>query len=410
VGGDHASFGELQAKVGQKAEALASYRKAVEIELVRAMKEPYGGLYSLPYLPDSCAKAGLREECPGLLRPASDLARTIAADWTRVSALIAKLETQLAPGKTKNAAAMFAQLVAMAQAVFNEHKRVEALAAIGRAQTAAGMAREAQATFELAERAAQALGDQSLRYSIDSIKKHPDLNKPERARDAMRAIRDYWTQLRPLVNIAKAQAKAGSTAEAGATFAHALKAMQAVTDKYIQASGIADIAKAQAEVTHFVEALRTAVSAPDTRAGGGGDNTYDRWAAFKEIAEWQLKAGLATEAAATLDHALKVARTSGDNHNRASLLAGTSKLLVKAGLTRDAVVALDEAVQAMRSEKMGGLTRSVLTSIADGQTAAGLVREAAATIERIVQANVDESGGWSFPDTVFGQIAIALAK
>jgi tetratricopeptide (TPR) repeat protein len=195
-----------------------------------------------------------------------------------------------------------------------------------------------------------------------------------------------------LCDIAKAQARAGLTAKAVASFDEALRAAQAIVIANpplgSQDAAIADaltrIADAQREA-----GLSAAAQATLDRAALAAEATFGlaRARALARLAEVRTKAGDAAQD--IFARALLVARTLRDERQRPQALQAVATVQVDAGLRDDGARTFVEAVGFARLQ--GG---QILGSIADAQRRAGFIEEAAATFEEALKVTLsgDDKG------------------
>jgi tetratricopeptide (TPR) repeat protein len=189
-----------------------------------------------------------------------------------------------------------------------------------------------------------------------------------------------------LCDIAKAQARAGLTAKAVASFDEALRAAQAIMIPN-SALGSQDAAIADA-LTRIADAQREAglsgaAHATLDRAALAAEATFGlaRARALARLAEVRTKAGDAAQA--IFARALLVARTLRDERQRPQALQTVATAQVDAGLRDDGIRTLAEAVGFARLQG-----RQIQGSIADAQRRAGLIEEAAATFEDALTATL----------------------
>ncbi len=215
--------------------------------------------------------------------------------------------------------------------------------------------------------------------------------------------------VRLLCDIAKAQARAGLTAKAVASFDEALRAAQAITmvgptlqDEAV-AGALATVADAQREA-----GLEAAAQATLDRAATVVEAiTYDlnRAQALARLAEVRTKAGDAAQR--LFARALSIARALPDDSQRAQALQRIATAQADAGLRDEGARTFAEAVGLARvrdeqilsgnaDARIRALTEALLlgqdgpmlmlSRIADAQRCAGLINEAAATFEEALTA------------------------
>jgi hypothetical protein len=193
-----------------------------------------------------------------------------------------------------------------------------------------------------------------------------------------------------LCDIARAQARAGLTAKAVASFDEALQAAQAITmvDPALQgeviAGALATVADAQREA-----GLEAAVHATLDRAATVAEAiTYDlnRAQALARLAEVRTKAGGAAQG--LFARALLIARALPDDRQRAQALQRIAIAQANAGLRDDGARTFAEAIGLVR------LQDGQIVSIADAQRRAGLIEEAAATFEEVLTATISDNDKW----------------
>jgi tetratricopeptide (TPR) repeat protein len=266
---------------------------------------------------------------------------------------------------------------------------------------------------ELGEAAtiATALPDDEQRSMAVGIiaRAHAAAREIDEALALMPLINHQKARFLALVAIAKAQARAGLSAQSIASFDQALKIAQTFLprDRYLR-----ELAIAQAKAGQIAEALRVVQSIEGTMSTAGYTSTvngrnvdhYRRWALY-EIAYAQAKAGLLAEALQTArsielpgeilgsglgvvaeglaesghtDEALSAAEAM-DPNRRAHVLARIAKSLAAAGR-------LAEALQIGRNIGLPKDRADALVSIAAAQARAGLMGEASATTLQALQA------------------------
>jgi tetratricopeptide (TPR) repeat protein len=195
-----------------------------------------------------------------------------------------------------------------------------------------------------------------------------------------------------LCDIAKAQARAGLTDKAAASFDEALRAAQAIVvhDPALdsQDEAIADalvrIADAQREA-----GFSAAAHATLDRAALAADATFGlaRARALGRLAEVRTKAGDA--APDIFARALLIARALPDDRKRALALQIVATAQVDAGLRDDSARTFAEAIELARLQ--GGQILGSATQIAVAQRRAGLTEEAAATFEEALTATISDN-------------------
>ena len=211
--------------------------------------------------------------------------------------------------------------------------------------------------------------------------------------------------VRLLCDIAKAQARAGLTTKAVASFDEALRAAKAITmlTPALQGEAIADalatVADAQREA-----GLAVAAQATLDRAGTVVEaiaNDFNRPQALARLAEVRTKAGDAAQG--LFARALSIARALPDDRQRAQALQRIATAQAHAGLRDEGSRTFAEAVgfARLRDEQIlsgnadaGALLLGqdglmlMLSRIADAQHRAGLIKEAAATFEEALTATL----------------------
>jgi tetratricopeptide (TPR) repeat protein len=194
-----------------------------------------------------------------------------------------------------------------------------------------------------------------------------------------------------LCDIAKAQARAGLTAKAVASFDEALRAAQAIVVPSAlgsQDGAIADalvrIADAQREA-----GFNAAAGATLDRAALAAEATFglDRPRALARLAEVRTKAGDAAQD--IFARALSVARTLPDDWRRTGGLQAVATAQADAGLRDNAARTFAEAIGFARSQ--GGQTLGSATGIAVAQHRAGFIEEAAATFEEALTTIISDN-------------------
>jgi tetratricopeptide (TPR) repeat protein len=195
-----------------------------------------------------------------------------------------------------------------------------------------------------------------------------------------------------LCDIAKAQARAGLTAKAVASFDEALQAAQAIIT-YDPARGSQDeaIADALARVADAQReaGLSAAARASLNRAALAAEATFGlgRARALTRLAELRTKAGDAAQD--IFVRALSIARALPDDRRRALALQTVATAQADAGLRDDSARTFAEAIGLARVQN-----RSTLGGIAAAQRRAGLIEEAAATFEEALTATLSDNDKW----------------
>jgi tetratricopeptide (TPR) repeat protein len=207
------------------------------------------------------------------------------------------------------------------------------------------------------------------------------------------AVRENsFGNVRLLCDIAKAQARAGLTAKAVASFDEALRAVQAIMthdpaltnqDEAI-ADALAVVADAQREA-----GLSAAARANLNRVALVVEATFghDRARALARLAEVRAKAGDAAQD--TFARAIESARALPDDRQRVQALQTVATAQVDAGLRDDGARTFAEAIELARLRH--GLILGLPGGIADAQRRAGLIEESAATFEEALTTTISSN-------------------
>lgn len=204
------------------------------------------------------------------------------------------------------------------------------------------------------------------------------------------AVRENsFGNVRLLCDIAKAQARAGLTAKAVASFDEALRAVQAIMthdpalanqDEAI-ADALARVADAQREA-----GLSAAARANLNRVALAVEYTFghDRARALARLAEVRAKAGDAAQD--IFARAIESAHALSDDRQRVRALQTVATAQVDAGLRDDGARTFAEAIELARLQH--GLILWLPGGIADAQRRAGLIEESAATFEEALTTTI----------------------
>jgi tetratricopeptide (TPR) repeat protein len=231
--------------------------------------------------------------------------------------------------------------------------------------------------------------------------------------DLLPRITQQKSRFRALLEIGRAQAKAGLRAQSIASFDQALQAARSFVprDRYLSA-----LAKAQAAAGQIGEALNVTRFIEDTEATAGGrswtetdgkrlSDDFARRQALYEIARAQAKAGLVADALESarsteqlgwrilqglgvvaeglaevgrIDEALSAAEAVENRYRRAGLLADIARSQAAAGKHA-------EALRVARAVSEPDDRVQALVAAAAAQAKAGLTREASATFHEALQ-------------------------
>jgi tetratricopeptide (TPR) repeat protein len=254
----------------------------------------------------------------------------------------------------------------------------------------------------------------------------------EQALQRAYSLKDRLQQAQWLHSIARTQMESGATAEAAVTFDQALQSAQSIridarpgSLAFFPARSLdgllKDMTTEQADAGQIAEALPTARSI-----------NYDlkaRAEALSAIAAVQSKAGLITEAAATLEEALQVVREVRAppqqwstyratamaqfswERNYVEMLCDIAKAQARAGLLEKAAATFDEAFRAAPTIRdpahtTEGTTPVALAHIAESQHEVGLTSAAITTLDRAIEAARALKGNW----VVLAKVGGAQAK
>jgi hypothetical protein len=297
------------------------------------------------------------------------------------------------------AEAAFDQALRLANGWKDPLQRAQALHSIAQAQAAAGMKAAADATFDQALQAAATVRTGRIAPLLEQFAmRQAEAGEIAKALQIARSIAgDPQTRVRTLLALADLQMRAGSAAEE--TFDEALAAERNARSSptelpglreigiAVTASGsgsvrlLCDIAKAQARAgltakaeASFYEALRVAQSIKMAGPAAQGEAIAD---ALATVADAQREAGLAASGHATLDRVAMVIGAITDDRNRAHSLARLAEVRTKAG---DAVPGLFAVALAIARALPNDRPRArSLQWIAIAEADAGLRDEAART-------------------------------
>ena len=166
-----------------------------------------------------------------------------------------------------------------------------------------------------------------------------------------------------LASIAKAQAEAGR-------FAQAIGLAKSIEQQGWRINALLGIARAQAEAGLIREATELAQLYSDGIAFFGAN-----------IAAAQFKAGMAKEAAATLDQMRRFAQSSDDGFFRSRVLADIAMVQAKAAMAKEAAATLDEAAQVAQSIKDS--PEAAVAYVAEAQAEVGRIPEALQLLQSV---------------------------
>jgi tetratricopeptide (TPR) repeat protein len=373
-----------QARTRQHAQAEATFDQA--LQLAYGWKDPLQRAEALHSIGQAQAAAGMKAGADAAFDQALQAAATvrILGEKGRVSlpapeTRLARLLQQLAMRQAE--VGEMAQALQIARSIpYDLKMRARTLLALADLQTRAGL--PAEATL-----------DEALAAEHDG--RGGMAKWPSWAELGIRG-NDISGDVSLLCDIAKAQARAGLTAKAVASFDEALHAAEAIPrrDPTIgltvgnqeEALALMRVADAQREAGLGAAARATLDRATTTEEAITVDGERPRTLAL--LAVVRAKAGDADAAQDLFAHALSTARARPEVRHRVLALKAVAIAQSDAGLRNDAASTFAEAVELARQQD------ELLREISDSERGVGLTPEAAATFAAALTAALsgDEQG------------------
>lgn len=368
-----ALIAQVYARKGSLREALQALRDAQRLGLsgegVGAILQSAAASAVDENIPwQTCLKTP-RREC--VFAQALQLTKSIPDERSRVTTLASIADAQANAGLSKEAQATIEVALSQVQVMKSDFTRANILNSISKTQVVLGRKNDAQATSAEATRVAETLTGNDREFTLLATK--VQAGNTDEAWKIAQSIRDEDRRVDAMLPVIEAQLKSGRSQEAVVNIGIAAQLAQSIKNQSGMIRAALGIAEVQSKAGLKSEATATLQQIAQTALSSNlnGRPIFLNW-----IARAWANAGNFSEG-------LRLARFIDDQGLRAAVLAYIAETQFKAGLSTQANATLDEAVELAASLPRDN-QQFALSSIAKTQAIAGKIAESLLSVQFLI--------------------------